>query len=142
VVSKVKHLILIHQGFKRNDVNVNVYIKHLKDDFIILVEFEMVAHVMNNQLHLIFEMNNFFWNVTSRGLHYSYLVSKCHETRDVSHYALAIYIKIYLKAKEELWKFKYFTMKKYSLKKSSTRNQNPSRFHNFITSLKFQHNTS
>jgi hypothetical protein len=61
---------------------------------------------------------NFFWNVTSRGLHYSYLDSKCCETRGVSHYALAIYIKKYLKAKEELWKLKYFTMKKYILKKN------------------------
>jgi hypothetical protein len=32
----------------------------------------------------------------------------------VSHCALAIYIKTYLKAKEEeLWKLKYFTMQKY-----------------------------
>jgi hypothetical protein len=88
VGSKVKHIFFIHQGFKRNDVNVNVYIKHLKDDFIILVEFEMVAHAMNNQLHLIFEMKkllNSFWNVTSRGLHYSYLDSKCCETRGVCH---------------------------------------------------------
>jgi hypothetical protein len=30
---------------------------------------------------------------------------------------LAIYIKKYLKAKEELWKLKYFTMQKYNLKK-------------------------
>jgi len=37
----------------------------------------------------------------------------------VSHYGLAIYIKKYLKAKEEeLWKFKYFTMKKYNIKKN------------------------
>jgi transcription initiation factor TFIIIB Brf1 subunit/transcription initiation factor TFIIB len=60
----------------------------------------------------------------------------------VSHYGLAIYIKKYLKAKEEeLWKFKYFTMQKYNLKeKSSKRNQNPSRYYNnFITNLKFQH---
>jgi hypothetical protein len=28
---------------------------------------------------------------------------------------LAIYIKKYLKAKEELWKFKFFTMKKYNV---------------------------
>jgi hypothetical protein len=28
--------------------------------------------------------------------------------RGVSHCGLAIYIKIYLKAKEELWKFKYY----------------------------------
>jgi hypothetical protein len=33
--------------------------------------------------------------------------------RGVSHYGLAIYIKKYLKAKEELWKLKYFTMQKY-----------------------------
>jgi hypothetical protein len=31
---------------------------------------------------------------------------------------LAIYIKNYLKAKEELWKFKYFTMQKYYLQKN------------------------
>jgi hypothetical protein len=35
-------------------------------------------------------------------------------TRGVSHCSLAVYIKKkYLKAKEELWKFKYFTMQKY-----------------------------
>jgi hypothetical protein len=34
---------------------------------------------------------------------------------------LAIYIKKYFKAKEELWKFKYFTMQKYNLKKKSSR---------------------
>ncbi len=34
-------------------------------------------------------------------------------------YGDKIYIKnIYLKAKEELWKFKYFTMQKYNLQKS------------------------
>jgi hypothetical protein len=33
-------------------------------------------------------------------------------TRGVSHFGLAIYIKKYLKAKEELWKLKYFTMQK------------------------------
>jgi hypothetical protein len=31
---------------------------------------------------------------------------------------LAIYIEKYLKAKEELWKFKYFTMQKYNLQKN------------------------
>jgi hypothetical protein len=57
-------------------------------------------------------------------------------TRGVSHHVLAIYIKKYLKAKEELWKFKYFTMQKYNLKKkSSKRNQNPSRYHNSIMNL-------
>jgi hypothetical protein len=35
-------------------------------------------------------------------------------TRGVSHHGLAIYIKKYCKAKEELWKLKYFTMQKYN----------------------------
>ncbi len=39
-------------------------------------------------------------------------------TRGVSHCGLAIYIKKYLKAKEELWKLKYFTMQKYNLQKN------------------------
>jgi hypothetical protein len=38
-------------------------------------------------------------------------------TRGVSHCGLAIYIKKYLKAKEELWKLKYITMQKYNLQK-------------------------
>jgi hypothetical protein len=38
-------------------------------------------------------------------------------TRGVSHCGLAIYIKTYLKAKEELSKLKYCTMKKYNLQK-------------------------
>jgi hypothetical protein len=38
-------------------------------------------------------------------------------TRGVSHYGLASYIKKYLKAKEELWKLKYFTMQKHNLQK-------------------------
>jgi hypothetical protein len=40
------------------------------------------------------------------------------ETRGVSHCGLAIYIKKYRKAKEELWKFIYFTMQKYNLQKN------------------------
>jgi len=39
------------------------------------------------------------------------------KTRDVSHCGLAIYIKKYLKAKEELCKLKYFTMQTYNLQK-------------------------
>ncbi len=35
----------------------------------------------------------------------------------VTHHGLVIYIKKYLKAKEELWTFKYFTMQKYNLQK-------------------------
>jgi hypothetical protein len=38
-------------------------------------------------------------------------------TRGVSHFGLAIYIKKYLKAKEESRKFKYFNMQKYNLQK-------------------------
>jgi hypothetical protein len=38
-------------------------------------------------------------------------------TRGASHCGLAIYIKKYLQAKEELQKFKYFTMQKYNLQK-------------------------
>jgi hypothetical protein len=46
----------------------------------------------------------------------------------------------YLKAKEKLWKLKYFTIQKYNLHKNPLkRNQNPSRYQNSITNLKFQH---
>jgi hypothetical protein len=39
-------------------------------------------------------------------------------TRDVSQcVALPFTLKRYLKAKEELWKLKYFTMQKYNLQK-------------------------
>jgi hypothetical protein len=61
-------------------------------------------------------------------------------TRGVSHCGLAIHIKKYVKAKEELWKLKYFTMQKYNqVKKSSKRNQNPSRDFNSVTNFMFQH---
>jgi len=40
------------------------------------------------------------------------------ETSGVSHCGLAIYIKKYLNANEELWKFKYFTMQKCNLQKN------------------------
>jgi hypothetical protein len=40
------------------------------------------------------------------------------KTRGVSHCDFAIYIKKYLKAKEELWKFKCFSMEKYNLQKN------------------------
>jgi hypothetical protein len=36
-------------------------------------------------------------------------------TKGVSYCGLGIYIKMYLKAKEGLWKGKYFTMQKYNL---------------------------
>jgi hypothetical protein len=56
----------------------------------------------------------------------------------VSCCGLAIYIKKYLKAKEELWKLKYFIMQKCILPKVLYKNQNPSRDYNSITNLKFQ----
>jgi hypothetical protein len=43
--------------------------------------------------------------------------AKTNKTSGVSHCALAIYIRKYLKAKEDSWKLKYFTMQKYNLKK-------------------------
>jgi len=56
------------------------------------------------------------------------------KTRGVSHYGLAIYIK---KAKEELWKLKYFTMQMYNLQKNPLKEtQNASRYYNSITNLK------
>ncbi len=56
---------------------------------------------------------------------------------------LAIYIEKYLKAKEELWKFKNISPCKniHNLeKKSTSRNQNPSRYYNnsiITNNLKF-----
>jgi hypothetical protein len=39
------------------------------------------------------------------------------KTRNVSRFGLVINIKMDLKAKENLWKLKYFTMQKYYLQK-------------------------
>jgi len=61
------------------------------------------------------------------------------EDKRVSHHGLAIYIQMYLKSKQDLWKLKYFTMQNIIYKKSSTRNQNASRYYNSVTNLKFQH---
>ncbi len=36
----------------------------------------------------------------------------------VSHCGIAIYVKKYLKAKEDIWKLKFFTMQKYNLQKN------------------------
>ncbi len=74
---------------------------------------------------------------TKTQTHVAHVTTK---TRVVSHYGFAINIKKYLRAKNELWKFKYFTMQKqYLQKKSSEINQNLSRYHNSIINLKFQH---
>jgi hypothetical protein len=59
--------------------------------------------------------------------------AKTNKTSGVSHCGLAIYIRKYLKAKEDLWKLKYFTMQKYNLqKKSCKRKQNPSTYYNTL----------
>jgi hypothetical protein len=61
-------------------------------------------------------------------------------TRGVSHCGLAIYIKKDLKAKRRIMDTQIFHhAKNIIFKKSSKRNQNPSRYHNSITNLKFQH---
>jgi hypothetical protein len=61
-------------------------------------------------------------------------------TRGVSHCGLAIYIKKYLKAKEGLCKLKYCTIKKYIIFKNPLKKtQNPSKYYNCVTNLKFQH---
>jgi hypothetical protein len=39
------------------------------------------------------------------------------QTRGTSHCRLAVYIERDLKAKEEWWKLKYFTMQKYNVQK-------------------------
>jgi hypothetical protein len=59
----------------------------------------------------------------------------------VSHCGLAIYIKKYLKAKKKNYENSYISAcKNIIFKKSSKKNQNPSRYYNSITTnLKFQH---
>ncbi len=60
----------------------------------------------------------------------------------MSHCGLAIYIKKYLKAEEELWKLlKYFfTMQKYNLQKVLYKKPKSFKiFDSSITNLKFQH---
>jgi hypothetical protein len=50
---------------------------------------------------------------SSRGWSPLWLQTKIPKTRGVLHCGLAMYIKNYLiKAKEEVWKLKYFTMQK------------------------------
>jgi hypothetical protein len=66
-------------------------------------------------------------------------IEKRREGGGVSHYGLAIYIKKHRKAKEELWKLKYFTMQNIIFKQSSKRIQNPSKYFDSVTNLKFQH---
>jgi hypothetical protein len=57
----------------------------------------------------------------------------------MSHYGLAIYIETYLKAKKNYGNANISPCKNIIFKKCSKRNQNPSRYYNSITNLKFQH---
>jgi hypothetical protein len=58
----------------------------------------------------------------------------------VSHCNLAIYMKKYLKAKKKKYENSNIsTCKNLIFKKSSKRNQNLSKYYNFVTNLKFQH---
>jgi hypothetical protein len=60
-------------------------------------------------------------------------------TRGV-HCGLAIYNKKYLKTKRSIMETQIFSpWKNMIFKKSSKRNQNPSRYYNSLTNLKFQH---
>jgi hypothetical protein len=58
----------------------------------------------------------------------------------MSHCGLAIYIQKLFKAKEELWKLKYFTTQKYNLQKNPLKETKILQDnYNSITDLKFQH---
>jgi hypothetical protein len=60
--------------------------------------------------------------------------------RGVLHCGLAIYIKKYIKAKRRIMYTPIFHhAKTESSKQSYKRNQNPSRYYNAVTNLKFQH---
>jgi hypothetical protein len=60
--------------------------------------------------------------------------------RGVSHCGLAICIKKYLKGKKKNYGNSNISpFKNIIFKKSFKRNQNPSRYYNSITNLKFQH---
>ncbi len=58
----------------------------------------------------------------------------------MSHCGFVIYIKKYLKAKEELWKLKYFTKQKYSLQNNCLKKETKilQDIITLVTNLKFQ----
>jgi hypothetical protein len=56
-------------------------------------------------------------SVVVRGIIVWVMWTMTNKTRGVSHCSLAIYIKTYLTAKEDLWKLKYFIIHKCSLQK-------------------------
>jgi hypothetical protein len=56
------------------------------------------------------------------------------KTRGVSHCGLANYINKYLKAKEELWKLKHFTVQKHNLQSNPLKETKIlSRYYNSVT---------
>jgi hypothetical protein len=57
----------------------------------------------------------------------------------MSHYGLAIYIKM-LRQKKNNGNSNISPCKNIIFEKSSKRDQNPSKYYNFVTNLKFQHN--
>ncbi len=108
------------------------------------IELGVVNRLFAAKVELVFKSCSMYWAAPVHVLRFGQAVPPAWilplSTSGVSHCGLAIYIKKYLKAEEELWKLKYFTMQKYNLpKKSSKRNQNPSRYYNSKTNLKFQH---
>jgi hypothetical protein len=56
-------------------------------------------------------------NITSKG--YAHPQQKKNKNKGCHIVLLSFTLKKYLKAKEELWKFKYFTMQKYNLQKKN-----------------------
>jgi hypothetical protein len=60
-------------------------------------------------------------------------------TRGVLYCGLAIYLKQYLKAKEQLCKLKYFTMQKCNLQKNPLKETKILQDTTTLTNLKFQH---
>jgi hypothetical protein len=73
----------------------------------------------------------------SRPQHHN--TKKHKETRGVSYCGLAIYIKKVSRQKKNYGNSNISPCKNIIFKKPSKRNQNPSRYYNSVTSLKFQH---
>jgi hypothetical protein len=57
----------------------------------------------------------------------------------VPHYGLAIYMKKYFNAKRRIMETQILPCKNIIFKKSSKRNQNPSKYYNSVNNLKFKH---
>jgi hypothetical protein len=109
---------------------MNMWNNEFKIENVFIHPINILPNVVPNETYIIVSLSLSFYTPNQ-------LTNK---TRGVSHCSLAIYIKKYLKAKDKLWKFKYFTLQKYNLPKNCfKRDQNPSRYQNSITNFKFQH---